>query len=293
MRKLGHRSVRAPRRVADSGIDQAIVDWNNHNAYRSGSLRTLIDAGLVSWGHGGWAPTKTGRQRGLNPNHLESREHRVADFNTLEDTIEHAARELGATHVSGDGPTTKIYFPRGGEYPYEAASVRRKGGYWHADGPGAREGVKSLPRGARPIRRPARRAAEARRGKSPQQAGKEYAESQIANDQFEHWVMAQIDEAEQMRRNDPDSVLPLENEADARKIAHNMLQQLEWDMKREAAPLEQYGIEYSQEAERAFWNGFHEAAHKTAPWLADKLLTMSREARHPKAKRSTRRNPSA
>lgn len=74
----------------------------------------------------------------------------VADFNTLEDLIEHARTELGATHVTLAGPDTRIYFPRGGQYPYEEARVWRKGGYWHAEGPGARQGT-SLPRGARPI----------------------------------------------------------------------------------------------------------------------------------------------
>lgn len=81
----------------------------------------------------------------------EARSHRVADFNTLDDLIAHAGRELGATHVSGSEANTKIFFPRGGTHPYEEASVWRKGGYWHAQGPGARAGVSTLPRDARPI----------------------------------------------------------------------------------------------------------------------------------------------
>lgn len=76
--------------------------------------------------------------------------HRVADFNTLDDLIEHAKNELGATHVTVAGPDTRIYFPRGGQHPYEEAKVWRKGGYWHAEGPGARRGTE-LPRGAKPI----------------------------------------------------------------------------------------------------------------------------------------------
>lgn len=96
--------------------------------------------------------------------YLKSTRHVVRDFDTLEDLVGHAAHELGATHVSGDGPTTKIYFPRGGTHPYEAASVRRKGGYWHADGPGAREGVAKLPAGAKTLSGAprSRRAAEVR-----------------------------------------------------------------------------------------------------------------------------------
>ena len=74
-------------------------------------------------------------------NEARAARHRVADFNTLDDLIAHARDELGASHVVVAGPESKIYFPRGGTHAYEAASVRRKGGYWHADGPGAREGV--------------------------------------------------------------------------------------------------------------------------------------------------------
>jgi len=91
----------------------------------------------------------------------EGRSSRVADFNTLHDLIAHAANELGATHVAGHDANTRIYFPRGGQWPYEEAQVRRKAGYWHADGPHARTGVASLPSDAKPIGR-SRRAAEPR-----------------------------------------------------------------------------------------------------------------------------------
>lgn len=91
----------------------------------------------------------------------------VADFSTLDDLISHAARDLGATHVSGSEASTKIFFPRGGQLPYEEATVWRKNGYWHAQGPGSRTGVRALPRDARPISGTAgRRAAEGPRGDS-------------------------------------------------------------------------------------------------------------------------------
>jgi hypothetical protein len=77
--------------------------------------------------------------------------HRVADFNTLDDLIAHASRELGATHVLVDGANTRIYFPRGGQYPYEEARVQRRAGYWHAEGPQARRGVVRPPREAETI----------------------------------------------------------------------------------------------------------------------------------------------
>jgi hypothetical protein len=81
----------------------------------------------------------------------------VRDFNKLDDLVAHAKNELGATHIvsllirgTGEGET-KLYFPRGGQYPYEEARVWRKGGYWHAEGPGARTGVTKLPDNAMPI----------------------------------------------------------------------------------------------------------------------------------------------
>lgn len=74
--------------------------------------------------------------------------HRVADFNTLEDLIAHAATDLGATHVSGHGAETRIYFPLDGGQ-YEEATVWQKGGYWHALGPSARQHVRGLPRNAK------------------------------------------------------------------------------------------------------------------------------------------------
>ena len=89
------------------------------------------------------------------------RQPRVADFNTLGDVVRHAADELGATHVIMAGPETRIYFPRGGAYPYEEARVWRKAGYWHAEGPHARQGVSRLPPEAQPIEGSRRRAAAA------------------------------------------------------------------------------------------------------------------------------------
>ena len=87
----------------------------------------------------------------------------VADFDTLDDLIQHAAVELGATHVAGDGAHTKLYFPRGGQYPYEEAKVWKQAGYWHSEK--RRVGVETLPSDARSIgRAQGRRAAENRGG---------------------------------------------------------------------------------------------------------------------------------
>ena len=77
--------------------------------------------------------------------------HRVADFDTIDDLIAHAA-QLGATHVLVAGAHTKLFFPRGGQYPYEEARVWRENRYWHAEGPGARRGVRQLPQDAAPLK---------------------------------------------------------------------------------------------------------------------------------------------
>ncbi len=78
----------------------------------------------------------------------------VNDFNTLDDLIAHARDELGATHVSYPEPGTmqgvRIYFPRK-DGRYEAANTWQKSGYWHAQGPGNREIMSHLPRGAQSI----------------------------------------------------------------------------------------------------------------------------------------------
>jgi len=291
--------------------------------------------------------------------------HVVRDFNTLPDLINHAARDLGATHTSGSDAHTKIYFPRGGQHPYEEATVWRKSGYWHAQGPGARTGVARLPAGAKPIaghagrraaehvseyvdpalieafaadvdalreakgisydqafdqmNKPAwfrsyigqrpedkidlenriinkaksigrarsrisrepqfklgaprpgtsvrdyKAAGEARRGKGftpterAQAAGEKYAVVQIQTEHFDNWVRDQLIEASKMPE---DQVLPLETPDDARKIARNMLQQLEWDIKRDAdvaTELESYGVEVTRETEQAFFKGVHKA----------------------------------
>lgn len=94
---------------------------------------------------------------------------RVADFNSLDDLIAHAGSE-GATHALVAGANSQIFYPRGGQYPYEAATVWRKSGYWHAQGPGARTGVTRLPNGAKPIGGHSRRAAAPRVARAPRSA---------------------------------------------------------------------------------------------------------------------------
>jgi hypothetical protein len=93
--------------------------------------------------------------------------HVVADFNTLDDLIAHAARELGATHVLFVDDEIHLYFRRP-DGAYEKAEVRQKDNYWHAQGPGSRVVVQRLPAGAKPISGAVRRrAAEAPRHGAP------------------------------------------------------------------------------------------------------------------------------
>lgn len=76
--------------------------------------------------------------------------HRVADFSTLPELVKHARSMDGATHIAGHGSETRIYFPRG-DGQYEEATVWQRGNYWHALGPGARQLVRRLPQGAKPL----------------------------------------------------------------------------------------------------------------------------------------------
>jgi hypothetical protein len=79
----------------------------------------------------------------------------------------------------------------------------------------------------------------------------------------------------------PDKVLPLKTKSDALKIARNMLQQLEWDTRRELSADE---IERLIGAERIsrndiaeFYKGFRSSLDGSRDWLADELLTIKGE----------------
>lgn len=125
-------------------------------------------------------------------------------------------------------------------------------------------------------------------------AGKHYALDQVESDHFRDWVYDQMLEAEQMRRRDPSSVVPLESPADARKVARNMLQQLEWDTKRQMDQREilelagatgvfgagsddwvrdTYGIT-RKDVTDTFFDAFDEALQSTSvrEWLTDLVL---------------------
>ena len=134
-----------------------------------------------------------------------------------------------------------------------------------------------------------------------ERAGADYANDQVDSDYFRDWVFDQLLEAEQMRRRDPASVLPLETPAHARKIARNMLQTLKWDIQRQLDRREMldlagaagvfsagsrdwvrdtYGIT-EQDVGREFFSGFDEALHKPAvmSWLTDLILETSEQVR--------------
>ena len=119
----------------------------------------------------------------------------------------------------------------------------------------------------------------------PREIGAVYAVDQIESPYFLDWVHEQMAEAERMRQADPNSVLPLETPADTRKVARNMLQQLEWDTKRELNVLDHVpGAKDAiapEEIVKAFYEGFDEVLRDpfTVKWLADILLETNGEAR--------------
>jgi hypothetical protein len=91
--------------------------------------------------------------------------HVVADFNTLEDLVEHARKE-GATHVVRSEEGDYLIFPAPSDKyrPYRQASIWKEGGYWHSEAPAERLVIASIPSEARPIANRAHRGAAPRIG---------------------------------------------------------------------------------------------------------------------------------
>lgn len=119
-------------------------------------------------------------------------------------------------------------------------------------------------------------------------AGEQYASDQVNGAYFMDWVHDQLYEASRM---DPEDVLPLETKADARRAARNMLQQLEWDAKRDLSSREIYEltgarVEPVRNVEAAFFEGFQRVtrADSTIDWLADEILEINRGLRAPSRK---------
>jgi hypothetical protein len=159
-----------------------------------------------------------------------------------------------------------------------------------------------MPRKSRPIRREPTPEEEGQQIlAAAEKAGTDYAREQLGGDYFRDWVWEQVVEADRMRQQDPDSVVPLETPADARKIARNMLQQLEWDTKRDMESItvlelsgakgvfdsgsadwvrDEYGITY-EDVSGAFFTAFTEEleSRDVRQWLADMILEMDEEAR--------------
>jgi hypothetical protein len=139
-------------------------------------------------------------------------------------------------------------------------------------------------------------------------AGTQYAQDQVGGTYFQDWVWEQMVEGEEMRKSNPDSVIPLETPSDAKKLARNMLQQLEWDTKRDmdaSMILELSGakgvfdsgsaVTY-EEVSDAFFSAFTDALKNpsTVHWLTDLVLTNLDEVRGvPKSKLSEARRPAA
>lgn len=144
------------------GLTEASKDFGEYNLY-------VGDDGVIYGDTSGgyrYNPGYDPSTRKAPSTAREAAGHHVADFNTLDDLIRHARDELGATHVEPEHDTygTRLYFPRK-DGQYEVANTWQKAGYWHATGPGSREIVRHLPRGAQAIAgRTGRQAPGRRRG---------------------------------------------------------------------------------------------------------------------------------
>lgn len=106
-------------------------------------------------------------------------------------------------------------------------------------------------------------------------AGILYASSQLDSDYFRDWVADQILEASKM---DPSKVIPLQTDADAQRIARRMLQQLDFDTRRDLKADE---IEALLKIDRAtpdvinaFYAGFERGLRNpsTVGWLAEEIF---------------------
>lgn len=150
-----------------------------------------------------------------------------------------------------------------------------------------------------------RRASEARRPAKKSEAleaGKQYASEQLQSEHFDTWVWDQLSEAEKMRKKDPSSVHPLETDADFKRAARRMLQQLEWDAQRDFRT-------NPPSKDPEFYEGFREELRSdyARDWLAEVIAdynaqirgtnrqqlplpgVQAKAPRRPKAKRSARK----
>ena len=103
-------------------------------------------------------------------------------------------------------------------------------------------------------------------------AGETYAEDQLNGDYFRDWMWDQMTEGRRMRNADPKSVIPLDDAADYKRLARNMLQQLEWDMARDmnirdvlaVVGVESEGGAHDSAVGRGFFKGVWNVLHKPA-----------------------------
>jgi hypothetical protein len=126
-----------------------------------------------------------------------------------------------------------------------------------------------------------------REGPDAEAAGERYAEDQVNSDGFRDWVWDQMFEGRRMRKADPKSVIPLDNAADYKKLARNMLQQLGWDIDRDmtmrdvldAVGVDDQGSAANSEIARDFAKGVRNLLHKpnVVQWLATEARGFEKE----------------
>lgn len=104
-----------------------------------------------------------------------------------------------------------------------------------------------------------------------EEAGKQYAQDQLNGQHFMDWVREQMAEAKELERREPGSTFPLKTKADYKKLARNMLQQLERDTKR--ADMDTHGDP------KAFFRGLVEElkSDDTVNWLADEIQLIKKD----------------
>jgi len=182
-------------------------------------------------------------------------------------------RKLGFNHAAAE-PRFKLGAPRPGTSvrDYEAVDGRDRriagpfksyGDAKHAAGPGGH--VKYV--------RPRARA-EAKRG-GDEARGREYAQDQVQSEHFNNWIWDQMIEAEELRKSDPSQVRPLNTDADFKRVAKAMLQQLRWDIGRSR--------ELNNESDE-FIEGIRnelESEHMV-DWLVDELKSIDEQMKGPR-----------
>jgi hypothetical protein len=139
-----------------------LIEYTHHDRPHIAQHARAIVARLVRDGllertdRGRYYPTPKGWEWIENEGYGSISEHRVADFSSFPEIVEHAMRFDGATHVVTGGSLLRLqtsggtlYIPHAGAY--EELRIWKEHGYWHAEAPGSGKLIAELPPGAQLI----------------------------------------------------------------------------------------------------------------------------------------------